>query len=178
MAIDELSPLTAALNGNWLLAGNQQLRQYPSLSLALIVSGNQLSARGDLMVACANSPSIAAGSNFSLTGQINSDGTFHLGEVSFGGLPNGSSIQLAIDGSAPASGSTTWTGTFHFTDLAGYTSLSRELEVGVLPPAEGAVDDAEPVEHPVLQRLVLEALGDLVRFVQALEGLFSQPELA
>jgi hypothetical protein len=120
-------PNTAALNGNWLLAGNQQARQYPSLSVALIVIGSQIYARGDMTVPCSNSPGGGVGGGLSLTGQINPDGSFHLGEVSYGGLPNGNSIQLSIDGSAPASGSRTWTGTYSFTDLAGYTSCIVNL---------------------------------------------------
>jgi hypothetical protein len=115
------SPNTAALNGNWLLEGNNQLSQYPFLSLALIVDGSQITANGEMTVPCSNSPGSFVGGGFELIGVVNSDGSFHLSEFNLPGLLGSSSIQLAIDGSAPASGSSTWTGTYSFTDLAGYT---------------------------------------------------------
>jgi hypothetical protein len=105
------SPNTAALNGNWYITGNQQLKQYPFLSIALVVSGNQINAQGDMMVTCANLPANPQGGWFTLTGQINSDGTFHLGNF----FPGGAMPQLTIDGSAPASGTSTWSGTYSFT---------------------------------------------------------------
>jgi len=118
---------TASLNGDWYVTGNRQARQYPFLSLALVVDGSLITANGDMMVPCSNVATLAVGASFTLTGQINSDGSFHLGEVSAGGVPNNSSIQLAIDGSAPTSGSSTWTGTYSFTDVAGYTSCIVNL---------------------------------------------------
>jgi hypothetical protein len=121
------APSTASLNGNWYVTGNRLARQYPYLSVALIVDGNQIAANGDRWIPCSNVAGLAAGGSFNLTGQINSDGTFHLGEVSFGGVPNSSSIQVAIDGSAPTGGSSTWTGTYSVTDLAGYTSCIVNL---------------------------------------------------
>ena len=121
------APSTASLNGNWYATGNRQTHQYPFLSLALIVDGSQITANGDMMVPCSNVSGLATGAGFTLTGQISSDGSFHLGEISAGGIPINSSIQLAIDGSAPASGLGTWTGTYSFTDLAGYTSCIVNL---------------------------------------------------
>jgi hypothetical protein len=135
------SPNPAALGGNWLLAGSRQLREYPFLATALVVSGNQISAQGDMMVPCSNSPGSAVGGSFFLSGQINSDGTFQLGEISTGGQPNASSIQVAISGSAPAGTSSAWQGTYTFTDLAGYTScivnLTAPFSATALPAIAG-----------------------------------------
>lgn len=102
---------TTSLNGNWYITGNRQLNQYPILSLALVVSGNQIYAEGDMLVTCSNLPAIPQGGWFTLTGQINSDGTFHLGNI----FPGGAMPQLTIDGSAPAIGSNTWSGTYSLT---------------------------------------------------------------
>jgi hypothetical protein len=112
-------PVPALLTGNWNLAGNRALAQYPLLSVALVVNGNQITANGDFMVQCSNSQGRTGGS-FSLTGQIASDGTFQVAETPSGAQFD--SIQLAISGTAPAAGTGTWTGTYSFTDLAGYTS--------------------------------------------------------
>ena len=112
-------PEPALLTGNWNLAGNRALAQYPLLSVALVVNGNQITANGDDLVQCSNRQA-EAGGTFSLTGQIASDGTFQLAETPTGAQYD--SIQRAISGTAPAPGTDTWTGTYSFTDLAGYTS--------------------------------------------------------
>jgi hypothetical protein len=117
------SPTPAAasvspLSGNWNLAGNRALSQYPLLSLALIVDGNQITANGDDLVQCSNLSGRVGGTIF-LTGQIASDGTFALTESPAGGH---NSIQVAVTGTAPSADSNIWTGTYSFTDMAGYTS--------------------------------------------------------
>jgi hypothetical protein len=112
-------PVPALLNGNWNLAGNRALAQYPLLSLSLIVNGNQITANGDEAVQCSNRLG-GVGGTFSLTGQIASDGTFQLAETATGMQLD--DIQVAVTGTAPTADSNTWTGTYSFTELAGYTS--------------------------------------------------------
>jgi len=109
------------LNGNWNLAGNRALAQYPLLSVALTVNGSQITASGDDMVQCANRQGEVEGT-FSLTGQIASDGTFQLAETP--ASAQSASIQLAISGTAPATGADTWGGTYSFTDPASYTNCT------------------------------------------------------
>jgi hypothetical protein len=121
------TPTTASLNGNWYATGSRQARQYPFLTLALVLDGSLITANGDMMVPCSNVPTLATGGSFTLTGQLNTDGSFHLAEVSSTGVPINNSIQVAIDGSSPATGSSTWSGTYTFTDLAGYTSCIVNL---------------------------------------------------
>jgi hypothetical protein len=120
-------PNTAALSGNWVLAGTTRFASNPYLTAAVIVSGSEIAAEGEFTVPCSNAPGSSVGGSFTLTGQIASDGTFQLSEFSFPGAPNASSIQLSINGSAPSGATTNWTGTYSFTDLAGYTSCIVNL---------------------------------------------------
>jgi hypothetical protein len=115
------SPNTAALNGNWYITGNRQLVQYPFITVALIVNGNQIYAVGDMVVTCTNWPGSANGGYFTASGEISPDGTFHLGNYSLGGMPTSAHVQLEIDGSVPKNGSGTWSGTYSLADPTGYT---------------------------------------------------------
>jgi hypothetical protein len=111
------SSSAASLNGNWDLTGSQTLYQYPYISVALAVEGNEISAQGDMMVSCTNSWGIATGGGFDLSGHIAADGTFTLNESS----GNQNSIQLVIAGAVPPNGADAWTGSYSFSDLAGYS---------------------------------------------------------
>jgi len=130
-------PVPALLNGNWNLAGNRALLQFPLLSLSLIVNGSQITANGDEGVQCSNRLG-GVGGSFSLTGQLASDGTFVLAESP---VDANNSIQVAVTGTAPTAGSNTWAGTYSFTDLAGYTSClvnqSGPLVAAPLSPFTG-----------------------------------------
>jgi hypothetical protein len=104
--------LPANLNGNWNLGGNRSLRQYPVLSTALIVTGNQITAQGDMLVPCTNKPDSAVGSAFSLSGPIAADGTFQLTQ-SFN-----RAITVVLNGSVPKD-ATGWSGSITTTDSPG-----------------------------------------------------------
>src|SRR5437868_3361737 len=107
-----IKPAYSSLNGNWLLTGNRQSKQYPFISLALIVDGDQITAKGTMVVGCGNSPATAASSGFSLNGQIGSDGNFQLREPAFAAH---NSIQVSIDGHLGMHAE--WTGTYSITSL-------------------------------------------------------------
>ena len=113
------SPSFGSVDGNWNLAGNRALGQYPLLSVAIVVNGSQITANGDMQVTCANPPADSVGGNFDLTGQIASDGTFQLAAPS--NLPAGS-LKIVVNGTLPAKGATNWTGEYSITDSPGYTS--------------------------------------------------------
>lgn len=129
------SPI-ASLNGNWLLAGSRQLKQYPFLTTAVITRGNTIVVQGDFMVGCANSPGGAVGGSLYLAGQAASDGNFQISETPDSSQIN--SIQVSVQGKLPPAGSSTWSGTYSFTDLAGYTSCivnqTASFTATALPP--------------------------------------------
>jgi hypothetical protein len=107
------SSVTSALAGNWNLVGSGAFVTFPSISLAIFVNGNQVSATGTELIGCATG---GGGGSVSLSGQIAADGTFQLVEPSTSlSTLNGSTVQLAIKGSVPADGSSTWSGTYAFT---------------------------------------------------------------
>lgn len=101
----------ASLNGVWHLAGNRGLEQYPLLSLSLIVNGNQISGRGEMMVSCDNR-SLGFGGSLYLSGQIASDGTFQLGVPASSAFSN--DTEIVIKGTVPKRGQSTWNGTYSF----------------------------------------------------------------
>jgi hypothetical protein len=116
-AFTPVSPSYSSLIGDWYISGNLALKQFPVLAVTLIVDGNQITAQGGSWVGCSTGTS-AVGGGFNLSGQVASDGTFQLSEPA----GNLSSIQIAITGSVPAAGQSTWSGTYTITDLPGYTS--------------------------------------------------------
>ena len=109
----------AALNGNWNITGNRQLKQYPLLSTTLTVAGNQITGQGDMFIECGNG--IGGGGTVSFTGQIAANGTFHLTQPPLPIQSPPSSFQVTIDGSLPSAGSTTWSGTYTITASIGPT---------------------------------------------------------
>jgi hypothetical protein len=120
-------PLNYTPNGNWLLVGNQAEEQYPIISAALIVSGNQVIASGLMETAC------GAGIGeypFYLTGPVAPGGSFQLASV-----PPDASI--TISGVLPASGATTWSGTY--TDNCGFNQ-SGPFTATVLPALNGTYE--------------------------------------
>jgi hypothetical protein len=104
--------LPANLNGNWSMGGNRALRQYPVLSTALIVTGDQITAQGDMLVPCTNKPDSGVDSAFWLSGQIAADGTFQLTQSS----PR--AITVVLNGSVPKD-ATGWSGSITTTDSPG-----------------------------------------------------------
>jgi hypothetical protein len=108
--------LTTNLNGNWNLGGNRSLQQYPVLAVALNVSGNQITAQGDMLLPCVGAPG-GVGSTLSLAGQIAPDGTFQLAQVA----PRG--ISIVLDGTVPKD-TTTWSGSYTATDSPGVAGCS------------------------------------------------------
>jgi hypothetical protein len=126
------------LTGNWNLVGNRSVAQYPLLSAAIVVSGDQVTTQGDLQTACSNR-SGGVGGSFQLIGQINADGAFQLSETPAGAQFN--SIQLSITGTAPLTGTNTWAGTYTYTDLSGYTNClvdqTNPLTAAALAPFSG-----------------------------------------
>jgi hypothetical protein len=103
----------SALAGNWNLVGTGAFNSSPSISLAVFVSGNQVTATGNEFLACTTG---GGGGSVSLSGQIAADGSFQLVEPATLTMTlNGSTVQLAISGRVPAVGSSTWSGTYAFT---------------------------------------------------------------
>jgi hypothetical protein len=112
-AASSVSPLT----GNWNLLGNRTLQQYPLLSLALVVNGNQITGLGDQLVLCPNLS--GGGGSAYLTGQIAADGTFELSDAG-----SNNSFLFSITGTVPPPGSSTWTGTYTLTTSPAYTGCT------------------------------------------------------
>ena len=128
------APSSAALTGNWNLLGNRSLQQYPLLSLAIVVDGNQITAQGDSLVLCALG---GGGGSVGLSGQIAADGTFSLNEA----VGDPSSFQWAITGTAPPPGGSTWTGTYKLTTSPTYSGCTLNQTAAFtateLPPFDG-----------------------------------------
>ena len=113
----------AAIDGNWHIAGTEGTfgvlpAQSPLLTFAIGMIGNNIYASGDAGVNCSNGGAI--GGSMSLAGQIASDGTFLLSNSA---VPL-DSIQIAIKGTIPAEGATTWSGSYTVTNAASETSCS------------------------------------------------------
>jgi hypothetical protein len=108
-----VSPLT----GNWNLFGNRALQRYPSLSLAIVVNGNQISALGDGFAQCPNLS--GGGGSAELTGLIAADGTFELSDAG-----SNDSFIFSVTGTVPAQGSSTWAGTYMLTNSPAYTGCT------------------------------------------------------
>jgi hypothetical protein len=99
------------LDGNWQITGNREHKQYPLISMAIHVNGEQVTAEGDRFMTCPTSPSPGFGGNFNLAGEIGPDSTFTLRtrQTPHPGKP---AIQLTIAGKVPAAGSTSWDGKY------------------------------------------------------------------
>lgn len=114
-ATPQVSP--SGLIGNWNLAGDRALGQYPLLSMNLGVIGNQIMAEGDMDYPCPPG-NTSVGSSVLLSGSIASNGTFHLTEPMLQGPLPTPITQVTVDGTAPAKGSTTWSGSYTITPVA------------------------------------------------------------
>jgi hypothetical protein len=107
------SSAQAALTGNWNIVGTGQFPSVPSLSLAIFVNGNQITAQGQELIGCATG---GAGGGLSLAGQIASDGTFQLTQTTGTTLTlGGSVVQVAVSGSVPVNGAANWSGKYSIT---------------------------------------------------------------
>ncbi len=122
------SPTTVAspLDGNWQITGNRELKQSPLISMAIHVNGKQVTAQGDRLVSCPTSPNAGGGGNFSMSGEIDADGSFTLRTHRTPWRDTGSMppnilralqhpTQLTITGKVPDVGSTSWGGTYTIT---------------------------------------------------------------
>jgi hypothetical protein len=110
------SPRIAAspLDANWQITGNREHKQYPLISMAIHVDGKQVTAAGDRFMACPTSPTTGGGGNFSLTGEIDPDGSFTL-QTHQTPHPGKPAAQLTIAGKVPAVGATSWDGNYTIT---------------------------------------------------------------
>jgi hypothetical protein len=96
------------LNGNWNLAGNRRLQQFPLLSLFLQVNGTQIFASGDVETRCPNDPRNGGGAKGQgLHGDILPDGTFTIKTTHAT-----DTTQLEVRGHIPPDGATTWSGEY------------------------------------------------------------------
>jgi hypothetical protein len=107
-----LPPYFSPLTGNWNIAGNRALAQYPLLSLAIFVDGSQITARGDVQVQCTNQGG-GIGGTINLVGTVAADGTFQLAAPS--NLP-ADGTQVVITGTVPSQGATAWIGSYSIVD--------------------------------------------------------------
>lgn len=105
--------VASPLDGNWLITGNRQRKQYPALSMLIHVNGSQIVAAGSSMTVCSNSAAMFGG-NFDLYGEIETDGTFTLHPP-----PLPFAVQLTIVGKVPPAGSTNWNGTYTLSQKPG-----------------------------------------------------------
>ena len=127
---------TSPLIGNWNIAGNSALGQYPLLSLAVFVNGNQITASGFVAVQCTNQGG-GVGSTISLAGTIATDGSFQLAEPS-SPLPGGT--QVVVSGTVPAQGATTWSGSYSIIDASSTNcvfSQTAPFTAAALAPFDG-----------------------------------------
>lgn len=133
------SSADTALAGNWNLVGSGAFLSFPSISLAIFVNGNQVMAKGTELIGCATG---GGGGSVSLSGQIAADGSFQLVEPSTTLITlNGSTVQLAISGTVPTAGSSTWSGTYAFTvtpTVGCIASQSGTFTAAAIPPFTGA----------------------------------------
>jgi len=136
-----ISPSFAALDGNWHIAGEQGNKilpplQSPLLTFAIGVSGDTVYASGNVGVICSSGTG-AIGGTSELIGEIASDGTFQLSNSN----EPLDSIQITIQGKAPAPGSTTWSGNYTVTNgstAIGCTfNLTSDFVATLYPPLDG-----------------------------------------
>ena len=108
------TPYYAALQGNWLVTGQSDSPGFPTpsqinyIGLTIVMKGNTVEARGKVFSFCAEG---RGGGGFPIlaSSPIAPDGSFSLsapGPISLG------SIQISIQGLAPANGATSWSGTY------------------------------------------------------------------
>jgi hypothetical protein len=112
----------AALDGNWNIVGTGALNStgYPSLAFSLVAHGEQLYASGDMAVSCG--PTGGGGGSITLTGQIAADGSFQLTQLAPTGVTlDGSFINVVVNGTVPAPGATSWSGSYSMQNAAGTT---------------------------------------------------------
>jgi hypothetical protein len=120
-------PLNLTPNGNWLLAGNEVTAQYPIVTSALFVNGNQVTLNGFLWTNC--SPGLG-GFTFYQSGTIAPDGSFQTG-----GQP---ADIISINGVVPGSGATTWSGTYYIGAVGGcIVNQGAPFTATVLPAYNG-----------------------------------------
>jgi hypothetical protein len=121
-------------DGNWLITGNRQTNQYPVLSAALLINGNQISATGDLAYQCPSITILSSAGFVQLTGQIASDGTFQLTTLQ-PPVPL-STAMITIQGKVPAKGSSSWTGSYSI-DIGCTANQSGTFTATPIPPVNG-----------------------------------------
>jgi hypothetical protein len=106
------------------------------LTLAIGVNENTIYGYGDVAVNCSNSGG-GVGSSLSLSGPVASDGSFLLTNSAF----PADTIQVSIQGKAPAAGSTTWTGSYTITNAAAQPQCtfdySSNFVATAYPPLDG-----------------------------------------
>ena len=120
-------PLSLTPNGNWLLAGNEVTAQYPILTSALFVNGNQVTLNGFLWTNC--SPTLG-GFQIYQSATIAPDGSFQMG-----GQPTDF---ISISGVVPGSGATTWSGTYYIGASGGcIVNQGAPFTASVLPAYNG-----------------------------------------
>ena len=121
-------PLSLTPNGNWLLAGNEVTAQYPILTSALFVNGNQVTVNGFLWTNCGGILGGFGGYYQSAT--IAPDGSFQMG-----GQPTDF---ISISGVVPASNATTWSGTYYIGASGGcIVNQGAPFTATVLPAYNG-----------------------------------------
>ncbi|MBB5343395.1 hypothetical protein HDF10_001370 [Edaphobacter lichenicola] len=130
------------LDGNWQLAGSRSAKQFPQLSMSLLVNGSQILAAGSMDTQCTGS-FFTAGGGFSLAGTIAGDGTFQLTDAfpppSTPPLPG--LVHISIQGRVPRQGDLSWTGSYTLSN-GGTNSTCGVNQAGSfqavsLPPVSG-----------------------------------------
>ncbi len=102
---------STSLNGNWNIAGNVVSGQFPALSAAIVVTGNEVTASLTDTIQCTPN-SGSGGSSTQLTGVIGSDGSFTMTTVP----PVQGSVayytQFTLSGRVPENANDTWSGSY------------------------------------------------------------------
>jgi hypothetical protein len=112
--------VTSTLTGNWNLVGTGYIASPPaagagpafSLSLTTLVDGSSIAAYGYVQTMCSGTTG-SSGASVQMYGTLASNGTFQLVE------PVGYNTQIVVNGTVPASGAATWSGTYTAVTTAG-----------------------------------------------------------
>jgi hypothetical protein len=114
------TPVTSTLTGNWNVVGTGYITSPPAsgagptfaLSLTTLVDGSSISAYGYEQTVCSGTTG-SSGATVQMSGTVAANGTFQLVE------PVGYNTQIVVNGTVPASGTSTWAGTFTAVTTAG-----------------------------------------------------------
>lgn len=152
---------SSPLDGNWQIIGNREQKQYPLISIAIHVNGDQVTASGDYWIAYSPQKTCfpqgkGRGGTIALTGEVHADGTFILRNkpepVFHGSTEHRVRQQIIVAGSVPPPGSTTLTGHYAVSDQLGpecTVEQAGNFTASILDPLTGTFSGPVLMLYPM-----------------------------